>query len=101
MSVGDLCDSFNVDDCEQRVRRRFQPDDLRGRIPIRLECRHVGQVGGRPCDAVARVNGRNQPEGSTIGVVAKNNVVTGRQSPQHCVGGSHAACEREPVIGAF
>src|SRR5262249_28808560 len=92
----------DVDDGEQRVRRRLDPHDLRGVVPGGGECVEFDVVDGRPGDAGGLEYPCQQAVRPAVGVGRDDDVVAGaHHGAQDGVLGSHAAREREPVRGAF
>ena len=86
---------------QQRVGGRLDPDQPGLRGDRRAHGVEVGQRDGGVVDAPLREHLVDQPEGSAVGVVGHDDVVTRpQQRAQRAVGGGHARAER-PAVGGL
>ncbi len=92
----------DVDDVEQRVRRRLDPDHPRARVEQLREALVEG-VHRRELEVVALrlVDLREDPVGAAVDVVDRHDPVARRQQVEHRRDRSHAGGEREPVGGVL
>ncbi len=101
VTMGDLGDRGDVDDGQQRVGRRLDPDHGRVGRPVVFERRQVGEVVGRPADTGLGEHGRDQAEGAAVCVIAHEHVLAGAQHAQDGVFGCEPRGERHAGLRLF
>ena len=102
MLLSDFRNRFDVDDFQQRVGRRLQPDEFRLRRDRGFEFFRVGEI-----DVSERKPGRlaphpfEQAEGAAIDVVHGDHMAAGGKKFEHGGDGRHAGGEGEAARSVF
>jgi len=79
--VRELRGRRDVDDRQQRIGRRLDPDHPGLGEPRGREGLGVAQVASRPRDAVAFVHSRDESERAAVGIVRDDDVIAGVERP--------------------
>ena len=77
--MGNGCKRLDIEDGQQGIGRRLDPDDAGRRVPCFVEQRGLCQVGCRPLHAASADDLRDQSKRAAVGVVAEHDVIAGLQ----------------------
>src|SRR5690606_35876082 len=97
--VGDLDQPRDVEDAEERVRRRLDPEQLRLGPEGGLDGVGVGEVEEGEGEAERLEHLRHEAEGAAVEVVRRDDVVAGAERLEEGVGGGDAGGEGDAVGG--